>query len=163
MVNAERISLVRALKEGLQQSFVGGIIDSPYAHKICPDLISREASNPAGYIALMRGTAIGVSMRGLDNSTPCKIAEYLAMSRCVVSQPLRHELPVPLREGIELHTFRNDAEAVQVCQRLLQNPDHVQASRQAAHDYFVNNGSPRESVRRCLGLAIEHAGRTSQF
>jgi len=103
---------------------------------------------------LIKDSLICMASHGTAESTPCKIAEYLAMSRCIVAEKITDRLPVPLEDRRNIYFFDNIEQAICICKYLLEHPDEAQRVRKAAHEYFLKYASPREALRRCLKIAL---------
>jgi hypothetical protein len=152
-INRLRVEIVRLLKKHLGRRFAGGLVPTPYAKAVAPDLVSGSPVSRPEYVRFSLRFAIGINSRGLHHSIPFKMGEYLAGSFCILSDPMRNELPQPLREGREYLLYRTAEECAAVCERLLQNPGEVKERRRAAWLYY------NESVRpeRLWGRRLEEA------
>jgi len=136
-VNKNRIALVQALQVGLGARFVGGIIADEFSESNCPSkALIRSATNMREYAREVKKARIGVYVRGLHDSLGFKMAEYLAAGLCIVSEPLRHELPVSLQEGINYLPFTSPEECLAQCLRLLSHPVDAERMRAANLDYY---------------------------
>lgn len=153
-INDQRVRLVRALKQGLHQRFSGGLVPTPLALRRHPDLVTARPVSPAVFSRWQRGLLIGVYTRGLHHSTAWKLGEYFAASMCVVAEPPRNQLPVPLTEGVEFLAFASPDECVAACESILANPDLQRTMRAAAYDYYQREVAPEAHLRSCLARAI---------
>jgi hypothetical protein len=73
---------------------------------------------------------------------------------CVVAEPPRNQLPVPLTEGVEFLAFASPDECVAACESILANPDLQRSMRAAAYDYYQREVAPEAHLRSCLARAI---------
>jgi hypothetical protein len=153
-INDQRVSLVRALKRGLRERFRGGLVPTPLALKRHPDLVTARPVSPARFARLQRGLLIGVYTRGLHYSTAWKLGEYFAGSMCVVAEPPRNQLPVPLTEGVEFLAFASPGECIAACESILASPDLQRTMRTAAYNYYQHEVAPEAHLRSCLARAI---------
>jgi len=153
-INDQRVRLVRALKQGLHERFRGGLVPTPLALRRHPDLITERRVSPAAFARWQRGLLIGVYTRGLHYSTAWKLGEYFAASMCVVAEPPRNQLPVPLTEGVEFLAFASPDECISACESILANPDLQRTMRAAAYDYYQREVAPEAHLRSCLTRAI---------
>jgi hypothetical protein len=115
-INEQRISLLRALKREFGRRVAGGVIPTPLAHKLCPDLITDKPCRQAQYINWAKRPLIGIYFRGLFGSVAFKMAEYLAASKCIVSEPIDNQLTAPLDH---ISIYRSNSECLEACERLL--------------------------------------------
>ncbi len=153
-INRERVSLVRGLKKALPGRFHGGLVPTPLAIQRYPEELADRSSRRKDYVALGKRSLIGVDTRGLHYSTGFKFPEYLAASRCVVSQGLRNSLPVPLLPGRHYLPFTDPEECVAQCRTLLSDPDLATAMRRANHRYYEAEIKPSAHMRNCLERAF---------
>lgn len=150
--NEKRVAVIRALKKEFGDRFVGGLRDSEFARKKYPDCIFPTPINWRQHVALMKSCLIAVTTAGLHDSTDWKLAEYLAASRCTVSERLRYDLPHELREGEEILVFDSPDQCVEACANLLSNPDLAEKLRQGAQSYYQQHLAPAQILRRVIGI-----------
>jgi len=148
--NHRRAEVIRALRRRLGHRFVGGFVPDPYAREHFPDCLSDLPADPVAYLRSVRSAAIVVSTEGLKTSIPFKIPEFLAASRAIVSEPFRPLLPTPLVSGAELVTFTGADACADICERLLDQPDEVQALRAGAWAYYQAEVRPDALMRNRL-------------
>jgi hypothetical protein len=115
-----------------------------------PDLVSDLPSDPYGYLASIHAYDICVSTVGLHGSNPWKLAEYLAASRVIVSEPLRYNLPEPMIDGKHYVEFTSPQECVDACLWLLDSPERRAEMRSAAWAYWRTNVHPVALMRNRL-------------
>lgn len=150
-VNNERIALTRALKDAFAERFVGGITVDAFSQDNCPpDLLVRHNMKRPAYVRLVKAASIGVYTRGLHYAIAIRMAEYMAAGLCIVSEPLKFELPAPLVEGVNYLVFRDHEECVARCQWLMAHPAEAAKMRAANLAYFRKWTTPRELVRNLL-------------
>lgn len=153
-INAERVELVRVLKAGLGDAFIGGLVPTPLSRQQHPDLVCAWKTKRRAYLATMQACLIGVYSRGLHDSTAWKLGEYLASSLCIVASGLRNALPVPLDAGRQFLPFTSPEECLEQCRHLLSHPQLVEEMRSANFDYYQKWANPAASIRACLDKAF---------
>ena len=94
---------------------------TPLALERYPNDVTRHPSRYAAYLALKKRFLISIYTRGVEHSLAFKLGETLAASQCLVSVPLRYELPQPLVEGENYLSFDTPDQAVDACQRLFRD------------------------------------------
>jgi hypothetical protein len=149
-LNIGRVEMVRALRRAFGNRFVGGLVPTPFACARYPDEITPHPSRYAAYLALKKRCLVSVYTRGVEHSLAFKLGETLAASQCLVSMPLRYELPAPLVEGRNYLPFGTPEEAITACHRLLDNPILAQEMRRANHDYYVHEVEPAAHTERVI-------------
>ena len=154
-VNDLRANTVRALKARFGDRFIGGLRHSEHARRTYPDCLYPEEVGLHGHVALMQDCLVAVNTAGLHDSTSWKMAEYLAASRCIVSERPFYDSVAPLVEGRHYLAFSTPAECVAACQRLLDDSDMARAMRAANHAYYAAHVRPDQVVRHCLAAALQ--------
>jgi len=149
-LNEERVAMVRALRRELGVRFTGGLVPTELARSRWPEELSPAPTRRKEHIAWMQAALVAVYTRGLHHSTAFKLPEYLAASRCVVAEPLRNALPRPLLPGKHLLEFRTVEECVARCGDVLASPDLQRRLREAAWEYWREEGRPEVRVAWCL-------------
>ena len=153
-LNDMRISLVAMLSRALGRRFTGGLEDNPTARRLAGELIFRESTKKRSYLAMMQEHLVGVASTGLHGSIGWKLPEYVASSRCIVSEPLRFAVPGAFREGVNYLSYDSAERCVQACDELLSDPDRATRMRVANADYYTNWLRPDVLVKRCLEQAL---------
>ncbi len=150
IINDQRISLLRALKKEFGQRLVGGVVPSEFASRHCPDLITTQPCRHPQYVKWAKKPLIGIYFRGLFDAIPIKMAEYLAASKCIVSEPIHNELVEPLDHNF---VFRSNDECLQACERILSDPQLALAHRQHSWDYYNRQVRPDVHIAGLLKRA----------
>jgi len=152
--NDARAQTVRLLRAEFGNRFVGGLIPNNFAKKHYPDYLTNLPTKRGQYIELVRECLVAVSTVGLNNSNPHKLAEYLAASCCIVSEPLRHELPDELIVGRNMLLFDSPESCVEACSKLLSDNQRAQNMRDANNEYYSRSASPAGLMRNRIADAI---------
>ena len=152
-INKYRVQIVSALRREFGKQFMGGLIPNGYTSKRYPELLTNCDTRQAEYFDLVKKCQIAVFTRGIRQSTGWRYAELLAMSRCIVSEPLAYELPAPLLEGLNCLYFSNPDECLAACYQILGNPTLAEQMRTANHEYFERNVRPSSLIRNTLNAA----------
>jgi hypothetical protein len=156
-LNGQRVELVRALRRALGPRFRGGLVPNAYARTHYPDDVTDLPTKPKDYIEFSKKSLIGIYTRGIHHSLAFKMSEYLASSTCIVSEPLRNELPAPLIEGKNYLSFSNPSECVDRCLQLLDDSVAARTVRQNNHDYYRNHVEPAAHMEKCLDRLFANA------
>ena len=154
-INDMRVDTLRSLKEQFGERFVGGLVPNDLARQNYPELCAtRELTKRVNYIDVLKKCLICDTTTGLHDSIGFKVPEYLAASRCIVTEPLKYQLPVPLTEGKNYLSFRTPEECVLACERLLSDPEFADQMRHENYKYYLNEVEPSELIYRCLESAM---------
>jgi hypothetical protein len=156
-LNEQRVELVRALRRALGPRFRGGLVPNAYAREHYPDDVTDLPTRPKEYIEFSKKSLIGIYTRGIHHSLAFKMSEYLASSTCIVSEPLRNELPAPLIEGKNYLSFSNPSECVERCLQLLDDSVAARAMRQNNYEYYRDHVEPAAHMEKCLNRLFASA------
>ncbi len=149
-LNSGRVAIVRALRRAFGDRFVGGLVPTPLALDRYPDDVTPHSSRYAEYLAIKKRCLISVYTRGVEHSLAFKLGETFAASQCLVSVPLRYELPTPIEAGRHYLAFETPEACIEACQRLLEDAGLAASMRTANHDYYVQEVEPAAHVARVL-------------
>jgi hypothetical protein len=157
-INDRRAACIRALRDRFGPKFVGGFIPSYFARATYPDLtdVPGVDGHKGRYLATARQIPICIATDGLHGSTGWKFAEYMAMARAIVSEPLRYVAPGDLAEGIHYLSFDSVSECVGHVTRLMEDRDlrfNMMTANASYYREFVRpDAIVRQSLRRVFGL-----------
>jgi hypothetical protein len=151
-VNGSRVALIVALRREFGGRFRGGLVPTALAKRRYPKAITNEPHRSSAYLHWSRRALVAVTTRGLQHSHPFKIGEYLAASSCIVTEPLRNQLPVPLVDGENIRVFHTVDECLGQCAFLLEHPGQASEMRAANWDYY----SRYVRADRRLDLLLAH-------
>lgn len=153
-LNHFRTQLLRSLRKAFPGRFRGGLVPYPYARRHYPDLLTTEAIDAPDYIQFSRRTLIAISTTGLHHSVPFKLAEYMAASRCIVSEPLRNTFPTPLTADDQYVEFTTPEGCIEQCDRILSDTAFANALRMSAWDYFQRELRPARHMANILECVV---------
>jgi hypothetical protein len=124
-INETRAECIRLLRDALGRSFTGGFIRNEFSEERYPDLVLPVGvkSSKREYIQRVREHQICVATTGLHGSIGWKLAEYVALSRAIVSERLHYEVPNGFSEGKHYLVFNSPGECVAKVKSLLENPN----------------------------------------
>jgi hypothetical protein len=151
-INEMRRDCVLGLREAFGERFTGGTQHSAFARRFAPAALmpdSRAASKKS-YLALVRQHAICVATQGLHGSNGGKLAEYVALSRAIVSEPLRYTIPGSFEPERNYLAFRTPDECIAQARRLATD-DHLRRRiMQENHAYYESWMRPDVLARRVI-------------
>jgi hypothetical protein len=149
-INEQRVSLLRALRSEFGRRVVGGVVPTPFARQNFPDLVTDQPCRQPQYIAWARKSLIGIYSRGLFGSFGFKMAEYIASSKCIISEPIDNVLPAPLDH---ISIYRSNDECIAACDRLLSDASLAEFHRRQSWNYYEAHVSPRVHMADLLARA----------
>jgi hypothetical protein len=154
-LNAMRIQLVRTLRRRFGDRFVGGVQRDRYSERQCPDCVTDAGTSKAHYLELMKSHLVAIASTGLHGSIGWKLAEYVAASRCIVSEPIHATLPEPLLRGVHYLEYRTPDECADACERILGDPELANAMRRDNAEYYRRALEPGALMLRHLQCATK--------
>lgn len=155
-VTSQRINLVRALKKELGEKFIGGLEDNKISRELAPELIvSKNYTDKFKFMNIIKSNNICISSVGLHGSIGWKFAEYVAAGKCIVTDPLKYELPGEFQEGKNYECYNNIAECVEKVKYLLDNTNKIYDIESANIEYYKKNLRPDKLVLNAIQIAIK--------
>ncbi len=155
-LNEQRASCMRALRQRFGAQFYGGLIADSYSRRAYPDVAGTPgvSTHRGRYLAFARSVPICVASNGLHGSTGWKFAEYLAMARAIVSEPLNYELPGALAAGTHYLAFRTPEQCVAAVELLMRDEERRYAMMCSNAEYYRRYVRPDALVRNALAAAL---------
>jgi hypothetical protein len=153
-LNETRAACVRILREKLGDRYSGGLASDPYAIRHFGDCVLRadHYARKRLYLDLVRLHPICVATTGLNNSIGWKFAEYVALSRAVVSEPLHYQVPGRFLAGENYLEFTSANELLAAVETLLDRGRREQMMRRN-REYYLAYVRPDVIVRNSLVTA----------
>ena len=153
-INRTRIAVMRMLKKEFGQAFFGGMTESAFAEKECPDLILPKAEvRKKAYLCRMKRSDICIGTMGLHKSIGWKMGEYVAAAKAIVSEPLEYVLPGDFTEGKNYLSFSSPENCCEQVALLYSSPDKRFRMKQENHKYYTEYLEPRKQLRNALTTA----------
>ncbi|MGO8683258.1 MAG: hypothetical protein ACLQUT_01550 [Thermoleophilia bacterium] len=120
-VNESRAELIRVARREFGDRFYGGLVVDEFSRRVYGDclLSSAAAGSKHAFLAALRRSSICVATTGLWGSVGWKMAEYVAASKAVVSEPLRYALPGSFAPEQNYLEFSSAGELCAAVERLL--------------------------------------------
>ena len=156
-MNDFRADCIRELRGRLGARVVAGFAHSEHAREHYPDcLLDAEfSSRRRDYLRNLRAYSVCVSTAGLWDSTGWKFAEYVALGRAIVSEPIRFRLPGPMAAGENYLEFTTAQQCASRVIGLLEDEDARSSMMQRNARYFAQYGTPGAVVARALHAALK--------
>jgi hypothetical protein len=153
-MNDQRIAIVREARKRLGENFTGGIDIDNYSRQVANDtLINNPAfSQKKSYLQLLKRCSIGIANAGLENSIGFKMAEYVSMSKAIVTSPIdEYVLPGSFKDEQNYLSFDNSAkDCISRCEELLQNEHLRNQMMQNNHLYYQQYLRPDRLVMNII-------------
>ena len=155
-LNETRAQCIRALRRRFGKRFLGGFARSAFALRHFPDAVVPEefSTRRRDYLRLLRTIPVGVATTGLSGSTGWKFAEYIALARAVVCEPLRYRASGPMAPRRNYLEFASVDECVERVGQLLEDRAARVEMMQANEHYWREYGTPAAVVARVLHTAL---------
>jgi hypothetical protein len=158
-INRTRAECISLLRKEFGERFYGGFIPSAFARKEYPDLLVPipSSSSKANYLRLVKQHAICIATSGLHGSIGGKFAEYIAMSRAIVSQTVNHLLPGGCERGKNFLEFADPRDCVPLVSELMLNKTLRGEMMASNYRYYQASLRPDSLVLNTLLTATRHA------
>jgi len=148
-LNKVRIECIRACKKEFGDRFYGGLIPNKLSSAY-PDLLLKNNSKRRFYLKFMFGCRYCIATTGLFHSIGWKFAEYIAASKCIISEPLYYQVPGDFTKDKNYLEFTNADELIKHIKTLDANPNLQIAMSRANNDYYNNYLSPDKLIYNSL-------------
>jgi hypothetical protein len=151
-VNEMRAACIRAARSVFGERFFGGFISDAFTRREYGDcmLPDHEASQRHAYLARVRDSAVCVATTGLHGSIGWKMAEYVAASRAVVSEPLQYQVPGGFAAGRNFLEFTSLDGFIGSIDCLLRDVAQRDAMMRANWEYYWRWVRPDAQVMRTI-------------
>jgi hypothetical protein len=153
-INEQRIAIVREGRKRLGDKFVGGIDIDDYAKQTAPDALvpNVDFSHKRTYLQALKNASIGIATAGLEDSIGFKFAEYIAMSKAIVTTPIdQFALPGNFSEGNNYVSFNHQAaDCIDKCIQLLNDKQLLQQVMHNNYQYYQQYLRPDKLVWNIL-------------
>lgn len=159
-INRMRVECIRALRREFGQRFHGGVRPGAFARRYAPDVML-PSERAAGQRELVRRALehpICVTSVGLHGSNGFRLAEFVALSRAIVSESVRYMVPGEFGPGTHYLPFASPQECVSQVARLF---DDAAAREQMARrnwEYFNAWQRPDRMALRVVALTLGARG-----
>jgi hypothetical protein len=137
-INRTRAGYVRQLRAALPGAFYGGVQRSAFARREAPDALLPDGgvASKRRYLERVREYPICVATTGLHGSNGCKLAEYVSLSRAILSEPLQYVVPGDFAPGRNYLPFETPDECVRGALRLFHDGALRTDMMRANHAYY---------------------------
>ena len=158
-INETRARCIRVLKDALGPRFTGGFGRSRftlehYAELVVPaDLTTQE-----NYLRTLSAFPICVASTGLHGSAGWKLAEYVAFSKAILSEPLVYATPGGFEPGRNYLEFTSPEECLNGALRLIEDPALRQQMMRNNETYYRAYLRPDVLVKNAVLSALGKAG-----
>ncbi len=155
-LNEVRIACMHALKREFGDRFFGGIADSAYSRKVCPELVitDKKITSQTHYLSRVKSFPICVATMGLMRSNGYKLAEYIAFSRAIISEPIQYKVPGDFQEGKNYLAFDSPAACVTKVGELFDSKVKIMDMMHHNWNYYNNFVAPDQIIKNTLQVIL---------
>jgi hypothetical protein len=156
-LNDLRAGCIRALRQRFGRRFLGGFQKSDHACQHYPDCVVEAGVSTVRreYLRCLQSYSVGIATTGLYDSIGWKFAEYVALSKAIVSEPLRFELPGPLASGNNFLEFTAPESCVDQVGKLFDDEELRYRMMAENGRYHLEYGTPEAIVGRVLHASLD--------
>ncbi len=133
-INEARANCVRILRAEFRDRFYGGLARDDYSLSNFADCVLPDSSlsNKRNYLDILKGFPICVATTGLNNSNGWKLAEYVALSKAIITEPLFFQVPGDFAKERNYLEFSTPEDLVKAAFRLFED-------KNLCLDIMINN------------------------
>ena len=152
-VNLRRAWFIRSCKSIPNINFAGGLVgDTTSSVNKFADVAAERGIPMPEWIAQTKKSSFVFNTPAFWDCHGWKLGEYLALGKCILSNPLSNDLPAPLVKGINIHYAEPTPEAIDdAVKYLVSNPEYRNKLEKGAQQYWDKYGTPIESLK-LLGI-----------
>lgn len=156
-MNASRADAIRTLRKEFGDRFFGGVASDEHSRRKFPDVVIDDSSltHKRGYLAMLQKYPICVATVGLNGSNGWKLAEYVAASKAIISEPLVYEVPGDFKAGTNYLVFANAEELLHSAHTLIDDRHSLAKMMEANRAYYTQHVRPDAMIRNSLTIASE--------
>lgn len=162
-INQMRVDCIRALRKAFGAQFYGGLLPDEFARRLAPDAILESGCQaaPQEFIRRVREHPVCVTSVGLHGSNGFRLAELVALSRAIVTEPLRYRVPGDFAPGANYLEYTTPDECVAQVARLFDRPGERQALMERNWAYYQQWLRPDRLALRLVALTWAARRRTA--
>ncbi len=124
-INENRAASIRILRREFGGSFFGGLARDDYSIENFKDCLLPDdsLSSKRKYLEILKDFPVCVATVGLNDSNGWKLAEYVAFSKAIITEPLRFEVTGNFAKETNYLEFTAPEELIESATRLFENKD----------------------------------------
>lgn len=140
-MNESRAECIRALRRHFGTRFYGGLLHDDYSQSHFSDCLlpDQASSQRFAFLQILKSYPICVTSVGLNNSNGWKLAEYVAMSKAVVTEPVVYGVPGSFERDQNYLEFTSPETLVEAVGRLFEDRDLRRDLMTNNHNYYHSN------------------------
>lgn len=155
-LNDFRAACIRTLRRHFGGRFCGGFARSRHALRNYPDCVVEKSfrTRRRDYLRGLRSYPVCVATTGLYDSIGWKFAEYMALAKAIVSEPIRFELPGPVAAGANYLEFTTAESCAAKVAALFDDVDARARMMERNLRYYLEYGTPQALLARVIHAAL---------
>ena len=153
-ISEMRASCISSLRREFGGRVLAGFAHSEFAKRHFPGLLVPDPriSDKRQFLRAVQASDVCVTTTGVHESIGWKLAEYVALGKAIVTEPITQQLPGTFAAGVNYLDFTSAEECVAMADALLSNPDRRRAMGQRNRAYYERFLWPDQLVLRTLGI-----------
>jgi hypothetical protein len=158
-INETRAECVRALRKEFGARFFGGLMHDDFSQKHFKDALlpDNSLSNKRKYLETLKNFPVCVATRGLNDSNGWKLAEYVAFSKAIVTEPLKFRVTGDFEREKNYLEFSGAEELIGSVSRLFEDKDLRREMMKNNREYYLNFVRPDALVLNSLKVIANHS------
>ncbi len=159
-LNEMRAECVRVLRKQFGNRFFGGLAHDDYSQKHFSDCLLPNAglSQKSKFVETLKNFPICVTTVGLNGSNGWKLAEYVALSKAIVTEPLVYNVPGNFEKEQNYLEFTTPSSLIEATTLLFEDPDLRQSLMTNNYNYYLSNVRADTLVLNSLNVVLEKIG-----
>lgn len=164
-INEMRAKCIVTLRKELGDKFYGGLAHDEYSRKYFPDALLADGSSSSkrNYLELLKRFPICVATVGLNGSNGWKLAEYVAHSKAILSEPLVYQVPGKFEAGGNYIEFSSADDLATSAVKLIEDKTLRTEIMANNFTYYNSHVRPDAMIANSLNVVLEHTGSTDEI
>ncbi len=164
-INETRAKCIEVLRKELGDKFYGGLAHDDYSKKHFSHVLLADdnASSKRNYLEILKLFPICVATVGLNGSNGWKLAEYVAHSKAILSEPLVYQVPGHFEAGKNYVEFGDADDLVGSAVKLIEDKalrSEIMANNFAYYNSYVR---PDAMIANSLDVVLKHTGSAGEI
>lgn len=164
-INETRAKCIVVLRKELGEKFYGGLAHDDYSKKYFSNalLADDSSSSKRNYLEILKRFPICVATVGLNGSNGWKLAEYVAHSKAILSEPLVYQVPGKFEAGQNYIEFSDADDLVASAVKLIEDGTSRTEIMANNFAYYNSHVRPDAMIANSLNVVLEQTGSTNKI
>ena len=155
-INETRAYCIEVMRKELGDMFYGGLAHDDYSKKYFGNalLTDNSSSSKRNYLEILKRFPICIATVGLNGSNGWKLAEYVAHSKAILSEPLIYQVPGNFEAGQNYIEFNGTDDLVTSAVKLIEDKTLRTEIMENNFAYYNSHVRPDAMIANSLNIVL---------